>query len=339
LAQEADAQLRGPESALWRDQLEQEHDNLRAALEASSRTPNDNGLIGLRLAGALARFWETRGYLREGRQHLADALALPGAHAPTEERASALAAAGILASDQGSHEEAQALYEQSLMIRRARGDRRGIANTLNNLGLLAWNQGDYGTARALCEESLVIWREIGDKRGTAGCLNNLANAAAMQGDRAPARLYYEEALRLNRELGNKTWEAHILNNLGDMAFDENDVATAKSLYRESLALLRDIGDRHALDSLLESLGVLASAGANKNDPSAAVRTVRLLAAAQALRDAVGTALPSSDRAAFEQHVSDARNLLGAERFAAAWAEGQRMKLEQAVAYALEDETP
>ena len=69
-------------------------------------------------------------------------------------------------------------------------------------------------------------------------------------------------------------------------------------------------------------------------PAAAARSARLLAAAQALRDAVGTVLPSSDRAEFEQHMSHARAILGGETFAAAWAEGQRMTLEQAVAYAL-----
>jgi hypothetical protein len=122
--------------------------------------------------------------------------------------------------------------------------------------------------------------------------------------------------------------------MGDMANEEGDLARAGSLYRESLALLCDLGDRHAMDSVLESLGVLAM---SENDPAAATRAVGLLAAAQALRDAVGTALPLSDRVEFEQHVSRARTLLGEDRFAAAWSEGQRMTLEQAVAYALADE--
>jgi non-specific serine/threonine protein kinase len=337
LAEQADACLRGPESARWLHRLEQEHDNLRAALEWSRGAPDGDGLVGLRLAGALARFWETRGYLREGRQHLSDALALPGADAPTEERATALAGAGMLATDQGAHEEAQALYEQSLAIRRARGDRRGVANTLNSQGLLAWNQGDYASAHALCEESLAMWREIGDKRGMAGCLNNLANAAAMQGDRAAARAYYEEALRLNRELGNKTWEAHILNNMGDMANEEGILpALVRCIEKASHCCViwatgtpwtRCWSPRGSGDEWRQG----------ERSAAAARRAVRLLAAAQALRDAVGTVLPLNDRVEFEQHVSRCAALLGEETFAAAWSEGQRMTLEQAVAYALAEE--
>ena len=52
---------------------------------------------GLRLGGALWRFWQVRGYWAEGREHLAGLLALPGAEAPTAARAKALHGAGMLA--------------------------------------------------------------------------------------------------------------------------------------------------------------------------------------------------------------------------------------------------
>jgi len=86
LAEAAEPQVRGREQATWLARLSVEHDNLRAALAwarardagdtgASSRDTRERAEIGLRLAGALWRFWRARGYLREGRAWLDAALA------------------------------------------------------------------------------------------------------------------------------------------------------------------------------------------------------------------------------------------------------------------------
>src|SRR5262249_27150526 len=57
LAERAGPLLQGPEQERWLAELEQEHDNLRAAL---ARTLADGGAdAGLRLAGALGHFWRS----------------------------------------------------------------------------------------------------------------------------------------------------------------------------------------------------------------------------------------------------------------------------------------
>ena len=72
--------------------LEAEHDNLRAAL-AWSQSAGAETDYGLRLASALAGFWEVRGYLTEGRRWLETGLAQAERTSP-EVRAKAMAGAG-----------------------------------------------------------------------------------------------------------------------------------------------------------------------------------------------------------------------------------------------------
>jgi predicted ATPase/class 3 adenylate cyclase len=93
-AEDAEPHLRGLEQKRWLDELEREHDNLRASL----RLVIDNGQanIGLRLVGALWRFWHLRGHLSEGRRWAEEVLALPQSSDRRSERAKALTALGGL---------------------------------------------------------------------------------------------------------------------------------------------------------------------------------------------------------------------------------------------------
>jgi predicted ATPase/class 3 adenylate cyclase/Tfp pilus assembly protein PilF len=366
LAERAEPQLTGPEQQAWLERLEAEHDNLRAALEFSDWKGGESG-FGLRLAGALFRFWDVRGHLAEGRERLGRALARDGAGDATR-RAKALIAAGNLACNLGDYEAAQSLFEESLAIRRELGDRSGIAASLLNLGSLAWRQGDFGAARARIEESLVIRRELGDPRGVALALANLGTLANSQGDYGAARALYEEglviqrglgdrssiALSLNnlgavalsqgdygaarvvveeslvirRELGDRQGVADSLFNLGNVACRQGDLGAARTLYAESLVVLREIGDR---EGLADSLEGTASAAAECADPLLAAR---LWGAAERLREELGAPLTADERPHYERATAAARAGRGVA-FDRAWQEGCAMSLEQAVALALE----
>ncbi len=254
-AEAADRQLTGEEQGLWLSRIEAEHDNLRLAVD-TCRSADHDATCGLRLAGALGRFWEVHGHWSEGRGVCAEMIARPGPGDPAA-RAKVLVCAGNLALSQGDGVEARRAYEESLAIRRRLGDKPGIAQSLNSLGLIAWTRGAFDESRQLYEESLAVRRELGDERGIALSLNNLANLARDQGEHDEARRLHEESLSIKRRLGDRRGIASSLNNLGVVLRRLGDYRRARTCYEESLGIRREIGDKQGIAQSLNSLGNLA----------------------------------------------------------------------------------
>jgi predicted ATPase/class 3 adenylate cyclase len=235
---------------------------------------------------------------------------------------------GLVHYHQGDYAAARPLLEESLAIGRELGGRRRISISLKNLGLLAQEEGNYAVASALHEESLVIAQELGDRLGMARSLQNLGAVALRRGDYAAARALLEESLVIQRQHGDRHGMAWSLRDLGEVTCAQGDYGTARSLFMESLAVRHELGDK---PGIVECLGVLAGVTATQDQPEWAAR---LLGAVAALRQAVGIPVPTYAQAEYDRGVAAARAALGDEVFAAAWAEGRAMTLDQAVAYAM-----
>jgi non-specific serine/threonine protein kinase len=366
LAEEAEVHLSGPDQAAWLARLDLEHDNLRAALEWSRGDAATSDAF-LRLAGALPKFWYVRNYEREGIRWLEDALAADRDAAPGV-RAKALAGAGSLARVLRDYARANALFEESLALRRAAGDAAGVANSLNNLGIVAqWQddldraelllaealsiareakadaevasalnnlgvvarfRGDHDSAEGLFEESLALYRALGDKRYVAGALNNLGVIAGIRGDYELSARLQEEHLALRRELGGRRGIAAALNNLGETMLRKGEHRRARSLLRESLALYKSAGDMRGLAYLLESFVSLAAAEGR------AERALRLAGATAALREAIGSPLSEPEREEMGRTTEAARAEVGDAAAEAAVAAGRAMTTDEALAFAL-----
>ena len=147
LAEQAEPELWGPAASTWHARLDAEHDNLRAALEWGLTAGDDTGgVLALRLAGALARFWWTRTYHSEGRHWLTRALA--NAPAWSAARMKALHGAAWLAHMLHDSIGARVLLEESLAIARELMDRWTEAWVLHVLGRVAYFDGDHARPRA-----------------------------------------------------------------------------------------------------------------------------------------------------------------------------------------------
>jgi non-specific serine/threonine protein kinase len=333
LAEEAEPQLTGAGQAAWLARLEREHDDLRAALRWCSAEEGDVQ-AGLRLAAALWQFWYRRGYLSEGRRWLEATLHRSAQHARGEavqDRVFVRAhiGAGHLAGQQADYERATVLFQTALARARELGDAQGMAEALHNLGVVASHGGDTGAARQMCEEALALRRASGDRHGIVKSLTTLG-LIAHQGGEEGASALLEEALALSRQVGDHLWTAAALGNLGWVKYGQGDYARASALYREALTLARAIGDRWEVVWLLEDIAMM---GAALGQPEWAAR---LFGATAALREALGTSTAQSPAAGTGEGRQAARAALGEAGFAAAWAAGRAMTLEQAVAAALAD---
>jgi non-specific serine/threonine protein kinase len=158
--------------------------------------------------------------------------------------------------------------------------------------------------------------------------NQLGNVARIQREYEAAARYFEEALTVGKALGDFHRIASSLHNLGLVALLREDYGQALELLRESIVACRDVSDRWVAQECLEGFAEVAFAEGNY------IRAARLLGTAEALRDSLASHRLAADQAAFDQRVSATRARLGEPEFAAAWAEGQAMTLEQTIEYAL-----
>jgi predicted ATPase/class 3 adenylate cyclase/Tfp pilus assembly protein PilF len=241
LAEQAAPELAGPDTVWWLDRLEEEHDNLRAALAWSVESGQVQA--GLRLGAALQEFWWLRGYHAEGEYELGRLLVQECPEGELAARARVLCAAGRLSRAQRETVPAQRLFEEALAISRTLDDRAGIAQALVGLGGVAQQGEELETARACFEESLGIRREQGDSGGTAFCLHALGFVAMSQGDLAEARALHEESVAIWRESGDETGMVYGLDSLGCVTLYQGELETARSLFEQALGLARKLGDK------------------------------------------------------------------------------------------------
>jgi predicted ATPase/class 3 adenylate cyclase len=368
LAEQAEPKLIGAQQAEWLQHLEREHENLRASLNWSLGETGAGA--GLRLCGALQRFWWTRGHHAEGREWCVRVLGKAGAEERTLERAKVLNGAGVLAIYQADYPASRALHEECLAIRRELGDRRGVAASLSNLGTVARTQGAIASARLLHEESLAIRRELGSRGSIARSLNNLGNVALDQGDYAAARQLFEETLEITRELGDRWSIANSLNNLGEVAYAQADYPAARTLHEECLAIMRELGERKSIANSLSNLGDVARQSGDfaaaralyKNSLviqrelgdtakiaesleglasvvaalGISLRAARIWGAAEGLREGIGSPPRPYERPNYDQHVAAARRRGDNAAFDRAWQDGRALTLDRAIELALRE---
>ncbi len=236
----------------WQVLMEEEYDNLRAALAWASARENVDA--ELRLASGMCRFWFSRGNVGEGYRWVNAALAKSqGASPPL--RAKLLHGTAAFDRVRGNKERAVALDQDSLALARSVGDHETMARCLTNLGTTAISQNDPHNAKTLYAECLTLARDLGDRFRIGAAAQGLAAVASAEGEFARAARLYGAAEAIHEAFG-LSYSAYAV--LDQTIFGRSIVAILMALGREAFGSAWAEGRRMPLELVIDySLGRLA----------------------------------------------------------------------------------
>lgn len=289
-------------------------------------------------------------------------------------RARALASAGRMAWFEADFAVASAQLSESLALFRTARDIAGMLEAISGLILVLTRQGDYekaltlvqeaqsllpsvrgqknflpilaGLGRAtsfmVSEEALPIGRKwsaeaadmarvAGDKLSLAWSLDGLAICDYYNNELKLARAELEEGIPLFEELGD-LWgvslEKWLLSNIArrDRHWDES-----RTLNREALTVQSQHNSRQGTSYMLDSFAYLAI---EERQPQ---RAVRLLSAAQNLRDHLGSVLQPLYVLEHEEYLRVSRDMLPPTKWALLWDQGRKLTAPEAIALAIEEQ--
>jgi DNA-binding SARP family transcriptional activator len=256
LALRAEPELEGPDQAAWLEQLESEHDDLRAALAWYAAAAGGSE-PGLQLASAIGLFWCIRGYLSEGQRWLDTFMRQIDADVAPQWQVKGHTFLARIALLQSNFPAARAYYERGLMLARQLEYDEGVETALSGLGVALWELGDFHSARTYLEEAMRYSRSVRHEQALARSLNNLGLVCMHQGDGKAARAYLEECLEINQRMGNRTGIATAFFNLALLAGHGGDFTRARMLYQDALVIDRALGNRSTMADGMNNLGAIA----------------------------------------------------------------------------------
>ncbi len=328
LVEDGAAAVFGTDQKAVLDRYEREHDNIRAAL--SRAIAGGQAEMAMRIFAACWRFWQMRGYLAEAREHAERVQALPGSTEYPAARQAALEAAGGVAYWQADIVTARVWYAEALELARAGGDEAAIANAIYNMTFtFEMEHEDMVQSRALAEEAVAIYRRLGDEAGIGRALWGLANSYYFFRDFAGGIDIAREALEIFRRVGDRFmigWSLYIVATYNMQL----DLTAVRSGLEEALPLFTEIEDKSSYALIFDGFAALDWAEGDVN------RAVRLHGYASATESLTGTGLAKMTRdfAGFFPAT-----LTSDPELAAAFAEGQRLSLEEATVLALSRDEP
>jgi predicted ATPase/DNA-binding CsgD family transcriptional regulator len=261
-AEEAIPKLGGTYQQLWLNWLDDEHDNLRAALawalESETGSMQETARIesGLRMASALMLYWGMRGSYQEGIEWFRRLLARANDRISLVVRVNAIVFASFLAMFLGDGQLSLKYGREAVALAEAAGDEGKPVLTFALAGLASGEKtaGDYPAAFSTGERVLQLYRETGPRLHLGMALLSQGEIAFYMGNYAIARERWSESLSVAQNDQDTFRTAYSLNYLGDLARMEQHYSEAVAKYEESEALLRELDAQGYLASILSNQG-------------------------------------------------------------------------------------
>ena len=245
LADEAEPKLIGPDQARWLDRLEDEHINLRAALDYLTERDPTRAVV---LAGDLTWFWTIRGYASEARRRLRDVLRRAPRDAPG--RGLAVYGASDMALQLHELTEARELLQQAIPLARAEGNPRLTSVALSHLARVTGLLGEPEAVHNLHEQAIATANAAGDDWALAVALNNSIFEPSVHADSERSLRRLEQAFDAVSRTDDLFMIAIISNNIAEESLNQGSRERAEAMSAETLELARRIRLRGLISSAL-----------------------------------------------------------------------------------------
>jgi predicted ATPase/DNA-binding SARP family transcriptional activator len=369
LAERAEPGLAGKRQAVWLDRLEPEFANVQAVLDWALEWGEIE--LAVRLGSALWWFMWLRGHFTEMRWRLDQALARRSL-LPASLQANLMIARGAIASVNGEHERAMALYQEALGVERERLGVRQVTQVLRSMAYALSRRGEYKRATELLDECLALSREMesptevtaalrglakmalhlrdyeradqlynealdlsrahADRNGVVWALHGLGEVARHRGDFDGAAALLEEGLRICGEFDSKPGTAYLRLASAHVARYQGDLGEARRRYQEALRLLYELGNRRRVAICLFGLAAL---DVREN---AFERALVFMGAVDPMSETGGIQLAPVDQAEYERAVVEIRSRMEDTEIERLRQTGREMELERVLELALSNTT-
>lgn len=327
-AETAEPHLFGADQKEWLERLALEHRNLTRALHTSLEEQSTIEL-GLRVAGALTRYWEVRNYLTEGYEQFQELLSRADDPVAPAVRAKAELGAARLSWAQDRDEEAFRHYRAAQVLYEALGMKTEVALMEAYLGLTERNEGNNAQAKIHFEKARAMGEALGAKRVIAIAENGIGSLLANEGDFAQARLLKERCIQAFQELGDRWVVSVSIGSLGKVCFAAGDLKASRRYITEALAITRDLGNNWSVPYAIEAI---ADISAQENE---APKAVRLYGAASAHRESLALAFSPTEEISYRKALDHLHQAVPPEEFEEEWKKGRALGFQASVNLALE----
>ena len=166
-------------------------------------------------------------------------------------------------SNIGDVATAKSYLSESLALRQAAGDKRGLAAAFYLLGNIEQSTGDPQKALAYLKDSVDLRRATGDRPGEAYSVQTLGSAYEKLGELSTALDCFEQARRIRHEMGNRIDEADTLMHIADAHERLGEHAIAIEHAEQALHLMQQAGNPRGEGAALVVLGELSRAGGDR----------------------------------------------------------------------------
>ena len=357
----------GTESTELLNQIDIEHDNLRAALEWAV---GNNLVKAMKLAYYVAGYWTLRDFTGEARLWCGTILEKTESMADVDEdRARLYSILAWVSVTMGEHNTARHASEQAISLGKQSGDTATVTRSYCILALTEIFLGDYRRAFHAVEEGEKLARKQGFDAELAFVLSTraqmeyfstndieksrkflheavnlarkanfgwaasfmaigLGHTAAVVGDMAAARAAFNESADISRKLGNKRVVYSSQSELAHVLRKHGELDEPLATYRDLLPKWRDLGHRAAVAHELECIGYILT---RKEEPE---RAVVLLGAAEGIRKVIEIPRTKNEQMENENEIETLRSMLGGKLFTQNWSTGEKLTTDEAIELAL-----